>query len=305
MVGWMNEWSERLIRSLLGLIDKRKENSKYENHIHFGELVKKCIAKEHTYSSIKKISPSFSISASYWNKLLGTNYSNNNNRSPQQAHPNQLDPDIISKIQEFWRSSDISRVSSSKVTVIKRRSRHQEERETVPTRYRMYSIKNSYKLFLEKHPDTPCSRSSFFKYKPREIKKARSKTDMCPICKVGQQLGDKIAKCPQSNRKERKVLQQQLEEFRFHSDLAKQMEKDYVNEVNEAKEGKCVICIDFKSNISLGKGYNNDSHIFFNAPQRSLIGAVCFFFLNGKNIRLSFLLFPMFLIMILVSWKIS
>ena len=109
---------------------------------------------------------------------------------------------------------------------------------------------------------------------------------MCPICQQGQRLEAKLQTC--RDRSQRKKIEEQLKQYRFHLDLAKRREAEYVEEINETKEGKCVICIDFKANISLGKGYENDSHVFFNAPQRTLIGAVGFFNLNGKKYKIIF-----------------
>ena len=39
--------------------------------------------------------------------------------------------------------------------------------------------------------------------------------------------------------------------------------------------------MDFKSNINLGKGPEEDSHVFFPAPQRTVFGAVVFFKKGG------------------------
>ena len=62
---------------------------------------------------------------------------------------------------------------------------------------------------------------------------------------------------------------------------------EYEEQINNLKEGVAVIIIDFKANISLGKGPLEDSRIFFSAPQRTLFGAAIFLKRNNITYKIN------------------
>ena len=65
-------------------------------------------------------------------------------------------------------------------------------------------------------------------------------------------------------------------QFEFHRSVKECQENQFAVDINSLAEGETVIVMDFKANITLGRGPEEDSHVFFNAPQRTLFGAVAY-----------------------------
>ena len=74
-----------------------------------------------------------------------------------------------------------------------------------------------------------------------------------------------------------KVDIESMEAYKFHKELAAKRGKDFEKNLNYLKEHQALVVMDFKANISLGKGPEQDSHVFFKAPQRIVFGAVVYF----------------------------
>ena len=66
--------------------------------------------------------------------------------------------------------------------------------------------------------------------------------------------------------------------------------KSYDSMIDRLVDGQAVMVLDFKANVSLGKGPEEDSHIFFSAPQRTVFGAVVFFRRKGVTYKVIFTL---------------
>ena len=176
-------------------------------------------------------------------------------------------------IEEFWNSDEISRVSPSDTRVIKRKSKNNVNRVVEPVRIRTFSINESFKKFQIKYPNL-CSRSTFFKYKPKNIKTSKRYTDFCPICKSSKKL---LEMKPESG-----IYKDKYDDAIFHQELAKTRSMDLQETINNLKEGSCVLIMDFKENIQLGKAPVETSKNFFKAPQRTCLG-ISGFFKNGKK----------------------
>ena len=56
------------------------------------------------------------------------------------------------------------------------------KKQCVSIRYLNNSITNLYKLYKETYPNIKIKRSSFFNNIPKEYKRAKKRTDLCPIC---------------------------------------------------------------------------------------------------------------------------
>lgn len=121
--------------------------------------------------------------------------------------------------------------------VVKRKSKTREEREFVSVRIRNYTIKESYKLFCEQHPDL-CSRSTFFKYKPKYVKISKRFTDFCPICKSSKKIFSKVEKNPSLASG---LLKDTYEDAKFHADLVKKRNNDFVKCLENIKEHSCLL----------------------------------------------------------------
>ena len=195
-------------------------------------------------------------------------------KGPSGRNKFALSVDDISKIQNFWLSPDIVRVSPNQTMVMKRRYKSRQS-VSVPVYYRLYSIKESYEKFKTLHSNFKCSRATFYKYKPKNVKKSKKKQDCCPICKESKIHIPRLQSLHHS--KLNQADRDALAAYEFHYDTWTRRAKDYQTDLMRLSDSQALITIDFKANISLGKGPEEDSHVFFNAPQRTIFGAAVYF----------------------------
>ena len=199
--------------------------------------------------------------------------------------PNAFTAEDKDRIKQFWLSPLISRVSPNKTVVVKRRSAHNEVADVVSLYYRQHSVGEAYKMFKERYPDIKCSRSSFHKYKPLNVKKPQSKQDCCPICKESRRyLPHLLGHRDNLDTNDRRALAGFLE----HKRLVAARSDDYERQLERLAEGTALITMDFKANITLGGGAEEDSHVFFSAPQRTVFGLVAYFKLGGEIYKVFF-----------------
>ena len=253
--------------------------------IHYYDLVKAVQNEGLRYNHLKKVSTSENppISSQQFSKIVKKNLVRKGpSRLNNQKAFTQGKKDLI---HDFWISPSISRVSPNKTMVTTRKTKDSPS-TFIPIYYRLHSIRDSFKLFKEEYPDVSCSRGSFFKYKPKQVKKPKSKQDACPICKESSRLLPNLEKSHPSNlsHDDRKAI----EAFKFHEKLWRQRSDDYDADLEKISEEEAIITIDFKANISLGKGPVEDSHVYFSAPQRTIFGAAAFFKKNGTVYKVMF-----------------
>ena len=58
----------------------------------------------------------------------------------------------------------------------------------------------------------------------------------------------------------------------FHRDIVHNRTENFKSDLTNENENTCTLIIDFKANISLGKGPVEDSHIFFLHPKEHVLG---------------------------------
>ena len=187
----------------------------------------------------------------------------------------KLPEEHVAAMQQFWLSDRICRVSPNKRCTVKRRSKKRETAETVPLYYRQFTINEAFKIFRQEHPAIKCSRTSFFKYKPANIKKPKSRQDCCPICKEARRMIPILE--PMVGADMTAEQRSALQDYKFHIDIKDKRAADFKAQLENLQEGQAVIVMDFKANITLGRGAEEDSHVFFNAPQRTIFGVVAYF----------------------------
>lgn len=68
-----------------------------------------------------------------------------------------------------------------------------------------------------------------------------------------------------------------LEAYRFHKQVKDKRQADFDQQLAALTEGNSLVVMDFKANITLGKGPQEDSHVFFKAPQRTVFGVAAYF----------------------------
>ena len=207
------------------------------------------------------------ISSGHFSRVV-TGKAVRKSRTSKVAHA--FSEEDIKRIKDFWLSSRISRVSPNKTTVVKRKSVHNQEGEVLNTYYRQYTITEAYKLFTLKYPGVKCCRESFRKYMPINVKKPQSKQDCCPICKEARRYVPHLVGTNSKNLSTEDM--RALEGFKAHKKIAIAREADFDREYEKLSEGEALIIMDFKANITLGGGAEEDSHIFFSAPQRTVFG---------------------------------
>ena len=248
--------------------------------LDYKEVVK-IIAPEISYSDLVKNLPNGEkppMSANQYYKI----HSGRSERKKRQCNYG-LSTDEKNLIAEFCMSSRISRVSPNNVYVEKRISKYNQVPIILPMFYRNYSITEIYNMFKEKHPEIKCGRTTFRNNIPNNVKKATSRFDVCPICKEIRQNKDFLNR--QYLEGEELAIQNAM---LFHKQLVNDRSLDFVNQLQNIKEGQCILVMDFKANISLGKGPEEGSNIFFNAPQRSVFGVVCYFRRNNQIFKVIF-----------------
>jgi hypothetical protein len=265
--------SDRLLTGIAALINNREA----EKEIHWSKLVQVL-----SDAGIKHVDAKVNIDSSHWSKIVNKKI----HVAPSKKGLNKkLEEEKKKTIVDFWHLDTITRISSGKLCVVRRKTRRHAQ-VTVPVRYRLYSISKSFDLFKEKYGPDYCSEGSFFTYKPKWIKKSKAKVDCCPICKRKDKFEKLLSKKPQAEwTDEEKEIKQ---EFEFHDCLWKQRQLDYDNELATLPEGKCLLVMDFKANITLGKGPEQDADVFFKAPQRTVFGVVGFFKKNDITHKLVF-----------------
>ena len=181
----------------------------------------------------------------------------------------------VEAIKEFWLSEKISRVSPNKRFVVKRRSKRRATAETIPLFFRQFTINEAFKIFQQEHSDIKCGRTTFFKYKPPNVKKPKSRQDCCPICKEARRMMPILESMVGGDMSPDQT--RALQDYKFHLCVKDQRAKDFKAQLETLPEGKAVIVMDFKANITLGRGAEEDSHVFFNAPQRTVFGVAAYF----------------------------
>lgn len=181
----------------------------------------------------------------------------------------------INAIKQFWCHRDISKESPNKRLVTQRTNKKSPDRQSKSKaiRYRLYSIAESFRRFQDMYPGIKISRSTFFKYKPKFVKKPISRQDCCPICKESAKYKPVLEKMNNLSAEEVNALNA----YKFHEHMKVTQNAHYKESIKNLKEKEAVMVMDFKANISLGKGPEEDSHVFFSAPQRSILGVVVYF----------------------------
>ena len=270
------------IKAIGDVLNSRDRKGK----INYKYLIKK-ISDLIRYSQIREFT---NVSDSAWSKCKQFTTCKEKKQEMEVINTNMVDVkdkiiiikknEIKEKIIEFWNSDEITRVSPSHTRVVKRKSKKNKEQVVESIRIRNYSINECFKLFLQKYPKL-CSRSTFFKYKPKNIKTSKRYTDFCPICKTSK----KILKM---NPGQLGILQESYDDAVFHKELSVKRSEDIKNAINNITEGTCVLVMDFKENIQLGKEPVETSRNFFRAPQRLCLGVVGFFIKENKRYQVNF-----------------
>lgn len=259
---------------------------KNKGFVHASEIIQAIHSSGISYSDTKnelqKRNRQHPYSADSWSRSL-----KRRNRRNQARGTRRLSVEKQKVIVAFWNSDEITRISSGKTTIIKNKSKNQQSVK-VPTRYRLYSIGKTFSLFKAKYGHEYVSRSTFYAYKPKSVKKAKSKVDYCPICKLGERNELKLEQMSNNHEAIPQDLLDIQQEYRFHVNLYQKRTEEFKVALKSLSDNECLLVIDFKANISLGKGPVQDSTVFFSAPQRTVFGMIGFFRKNEQMYKIAF-----------------
>lgn len=184
-------------------------------------------------------------------------------------------------VKEFYLSPAISRISPNKTIVVKRKSKHNPISIVDSIFYRQHTIKDIYDLFRKEYPECKIKRSKFFDLKPKNCKKPSSKQDVCPICKDASKNLPRLRGIHGQNLSLDDIKPQ--EAYKFHINIKNQRVKDFDRELDNLNSNQALVIMDFKANIYLGACAEEDSHIYFNAPQRSVFG-LTIYLMKGEEL---------------------
>jgi hypothetical protein len=158
----------------------------------------------------------------------------------------------------------------------------------IPVRYLNNSKINLFKLYKKQNPTVKMSRSNFYKNIPKEYKKAKKFTDLCPICENLK----KNEKCLRSLKKtlsnktfqpvDIKTLKEEIKFGRCHKIFVNMQRACFHAEIFNLKSQHGILLIDFKENLKLGGSPNELNQDFYNRKNCSVLG-MCLIYKDINN----------------------
>jgi hypothetical protein len=162
------------------------------------------------------------------------------------------------------------------------------KKQCISVRYLNNSITNLYKLYKETNPNTKIKRSSFFKNIPKEYKKAKKRTDLCPICENGK----KNEQCLKNLQKKISLnnfipinidnLKNEIECTKIHKKFVEIQRACFHAEIYNIKSQQAILLIDFKENLKLGGSPNELNQDFYYKKNCSVLG-MCLIYKDENN----------------------
>ena len=187
----------------------------------------------------------------------------------------KLSVDTVNTIREFYYNEDITREAANRTVKIGKGN----NKVTIAVRYLQSSMRNAYLQYCEKvdNEDYPCvSFSSFRNLKPKEIKKAKRDTDLCPICVEGKRIRalknnlERRLNLSDEEIKQLNDITANLQAIDRHIELERTLRAEFNKQKTSLRKGDAVLVMDFKENMGLGKGQQESSRNFYNSPHRSV-----------------------------------
>ena len=168
----------------------------------------------------------------------------------------QIEQYMLKKIDEVIDEEDIQHHTSNK-------------KICVSVRYLNDSITNIYKSYKKANPNTKIGRSSFYKNIPKEYKKAKKRTDLCPICENGK----KNLYCWKSLQKKINrdnfipinigKLKEEIAFVEYHKKFVEIQRGCFHAEIFNIKSQQGILLVDFKENLKLGGSSNELNQDFY------------------------------------------
>ena len=187
----------------------------------------------------------------------------------------QLSDVAIQSIKDFYYLDDVSREAANRTVKVGPKGR----KTSIPVRYLQDTKRNTFLKYTEhcrKETIKGPSFSSFQKYKPKEIKKAKRDSDLCPICSEGKRIRpiiNRLQKVQVPSEEQTAELNDLLEKIALidrHIELERTLRAEFNRQKAELQVGDAIIVMDFKENMKLGKAQQETARNFYDTPNRSI-----------------------------------
>ncbi|OMJ17474.1 hypothetical protein AYI70_g5948 [Smittium culicis] len=151
-----------------------------------------------------------------------------------------------------------------------------------------YKIKTSkleiYQKIISEDPNLLLGLSTFYRLCPKNFKKSKKRTDMCPICINGEKNLKRLRSLDNSGTavtgEIRDKLQYEINNYEGHKEIKKKQIIAYKSCLNKLESNECVVIMDFKENFRIGGG---PVEIGANFYSKSLISDLCFAVIYKKT----------------------
>jgi len=185
-----------------------------------------------------------------------------------------------------------------------------EKGDIVPVRYLCHSLKTNFIKFKEEHSQEQIGYTKFIQSIPKNMKKAKKKTDLCPDCHAGKRLETRYLKMmrqrhrncshppieedcnkckleiphnkfPQKFWERLRLEKNRILAYRHHVQRFHHQREKFKKEEQDLKKGEVLLVMDFKENMSLKSAPEETGQDFYYKPQRSVFEVVAIF--KGEN----------------------
>ena len=162
--------------------------------------------------------------------------------------------------------------------------------------YCPHSIKRTMSLSCNKlhklyklHPDRPtsfstsCFRRIWKQYFKKQFQRARHRDGLCQLCEIGHKLDLQTYRVPPTNPQALQKFKDAKNVVRRHKLVNSIIKNTFDKQKNELKQGEAILVIDFKENITLGKGPRELGQSWYKRERRTIFGMVLYLrLLNGE-----------------------
>lgn len=205
----------------------------------------------------------------------------------ENSKPSPDNETVLYKPKKLVRTYVERMVNGKKVTKARYREAVDKSAKTISvnTRHLVTTRKELFISFRENYGSL-VSRSTFYKYIPSYIKRARQRTDVCPVCSAGGRQVVALEKAqlelstlndgPGKVALEKKIaeLEGNVADYRHHRDIVCRKKEDLKTAVENLTAGDFLVIADYKENIKLRCGAEEDPSDFYEQQRRTLFGYV-------------------------------
>ncbi|PVU99307.1 hypothetical protein BB559_000824 [Furculomyces boomerangus] len=144
-----------------------------------------------------------------------------------------------------------------------------------PVFYLEIPKRDVYKKMILYFPEKEIGLSTFNNLSPKNFKKGKKRTNMCPTCNIGKKNVKRLTEIQTPNTETvflKTQIEKEVEIYNNHINIKSIQEESYKKLVQNLKNGECVLIMDFKENFRLGSGPIKTSTDFYSKPQISNLG---------------------------------